>query len=104
MRTNFALDYVHRDKMLRPIRGGDIVVWTNAKKGSHLQTGVVINATSQRIKLQMLEVDKTRIVSPDNCVVITQQLLCNVDDNVGASMRGGISFEDYLFERYNYSS
>lgn len=83
--ANYGLSHVHRDQLGRVIRGGDHVVWSNRKVGSAMRIGTVESATPEKIRIYVHNRQRYTNVFPGNVIVITEQLLQNVRDNVGAN-------------------
>ncbi|QQK87952.1 hypothetical protein pSalSNUABM01_083 [Salmonella phage pSal-SNUABM-01] len=80
------LDYNHRDKLNRIIRGDDIVIWSNGKYNQPITVARVVGVTKQKVRIHVLISGKTTLSYPCNLVVITQQVNANLEGNVGANM------------------
>ncbi len=80
------LDYNHRDKLNRIIRGDDIVIWSNGKYNQPIMIARVVGVTKQKVRIHVLSNGKTTLSYPRNLVVITQQVNANLEGNVGANM------------------
>lgn len=79
------LQYRHRDKLARVIQQNDYVVWANGKYGTTMTICSVIGATEEKVAIRK-ENGKTVRVYPNNLLVITAQVMQNINENVGANL------------------
>ena len=79
------LTYQHRDKLARVIQLNDYVVWANGKYGTTMTVCSVVGATEEKVAI-MKSCGRTVRVYPSNLLVITAQVMQNINDNVGANL------------------
>lgn len=77
--------YYHRDMLGRYIKNRDIVAWSIGNQGYLLKVLQVVGSTAKRVKVYDPEKGKSKDVLPTNCIVITQQVLNNIERNVASS-------------------
>lgn len=85
------LGFIHRDMFNRVIRINDIVAWGPHQPNQRIKIGTVTGVTPKRVYV-LLKTDirdpvrdyPIRIASK-HLMVITQQILANIEGNVGAS-------------------
>ncbi|MCS5737593.1 hypothetical protein, partial [Herbiconiux daphne] len=85
------LRHIHRDMLNRVIRIDDIVAWPPFEINTRLKFGTVVGTTPKRVYVQLKTDTREEVrpypirISPQNLLVITQQVLANIEGNVGAS-------------------
>ena len=79
------LTHRHRDKLARVIQLNDYVVWANGKYGTTMTICTAVGATEEKVVIQK-ENGKTARVYPSNLLVITAQVMQNINDNVGGNL------------------
>lgn len=79
------LRHIHRDMLARVIRDNDYVAWTNGKYNQGLRICRVVGSTAQKVAILTPESKVTR-VTPTKLLVVTQQLISNFEENVGANL------------------
>lgn len=79
------LNFLHRDILNRVIKQNDYVVWSNGKYGQQMQICSVESATELTVRIVKPDGRLTN-VSPKKLLVVTQQILDNVNNNVGANL------------------
>ncbi len=79
------LRHNHRDICQRVIVDGDYLLWGNKNQGYGLTMVRCIGATSQYVRIIVIETNYETLVKPENLMVVTQQLQSNLDGNVGAN-------------------
>lgn len=80
------LKHIHRDMMNRVIKHNDYIAWANSDYGSKIRIGRVSHTTAQKVYFTLpLEGNRQTRAYPANMIVITSQVLANIDGNVGAS-------------------
>ena len=77
--------FYHRDMLGRFIKNRDLVAWSIGNQGYLLKVLQVVGSTEKRVKVYDPEKGKTKAVLPANCIVITQQVLSNIQRNVANS-------------------
>jgi len=77
--------FYHRDMLGRYIKNRDIVAWSIGNQGYLLRVLQVVGSTAKRVKVYDPEKGKSVDVLPTNCIVITQQVLDNIQRNVAHS-------------------
>lgn len=80
------LPYIHRDRLRRVIRLNDVVAWTNASRGQGLVFGKIVGATTALVQIERQDSGKMTRVNPESLIVITQQVIDNVENNVGSNV------------------
>lgn len=79
------LNFRHRDMLARIIQNDDYVAWSNGKYNQRMAICRVVGATSFKVVIQKSD-GKTTRVEPNNLLVITHQVMRNIDDHVGESL------------------
>lgn len=85
------LKHIHRDMLNRVIRIDDIVVWGPQGANTRIKFGTVTGVTPKRVyvKLKTDIRDEVRPypirLAPHHLLVITQQVVANIEGNVGAA-------------------
>ncbi|MCS5737059.1 UNVERIFIED_CONTAM: hypothetical protein RF648_20655 [Kocuria sp. CPCC 205274] len=78
------IKHVHRDMLSRVIKLGDFVAWSNNEYGRAITLGKVVGTFPEKIKIQVInEGDRITRVYPHNVMVITAQVMANIEGNVG---------------------
>lgn len=77
--------FYHRDMLGRFIKNRDVVAWSIGNQGYLLRVLQVTGSTAKRIKVYDPEMGKSKSVDPQNCIVITQQIMDNISRNVAGS-------------------
>lgn len=77
--------FYHRDMLGRFIKNRDVVAWSIGNQGYLLKVLQVTGSTAKRIKVYDPEKGKSKSVDPQNCIVITQQVMDNISRNVSGS-------------------
>lgn len=77
--------FYHRDMLGRFIKNRDVVAWSIGNQGYLLRILQVTGSTAKRIKVYDPEMGKSKSVDPQNCIVITQQIMDNISRNVAGS-------------------
>lgn len=78
---------IERDKLQRVIRIGDVCVWANKKYGKGLDLVRIDGYNKKSLRVINIETGAiTRIEDTKNLIVISQQILANIDGNVGANL------------------
>lgn len=77
--------FYHRDMLGRFIKNRDVVAWSIGNQGYLLKVLQVVGSTAKRVKVYDPEKGKSKDVLPSNCIVITQQVLANIEHNVAGS-------------------
>lgn len=80
------LNHIHRDRLNRVIRLDDYVVWSNGKYNQPLRIGRVTGVTEQKVQIQVLDENRITRSYPKNLIVITAQIMANLEGNVGANV------------------
>lgn len=80
------LNHIHRDMLNRVIRLDDYVIWSNGKYGQTMEVARVIGVTAQKVKIQVVSQNRSTLSYPTNLIVITAQVMANLDGNVGANL------------------
>lgn len=78
------LQHNHRDMLSKVILLNDYVVWGNGKYGKKMEIVRVIGTTDEKVVV-VDNNNKMKRVYPNNLLVITQQVMFNIDNNVGAN-------------------
>lgn len=84
------LNYRHRDMLARIIQIDDYVAWGNGKYNQSTTICRVVGATTLKVSIQKPDGKITR-VEPKNLLVITHQVLRNIEDHVGDSLNESVS-------------
>ncbi|MCS5736690.1 UNVERIFIED_CONTAM: hypothetical protein RF648_21170 [Kocuria sp. CPCC 205274] len=85
------LKHIHRDMLNRVIRLDDIVIWSPQEYNSRFKFGTVTGTTPKRVYVKLKTDIREEVrpypirISSKNLLVITQQVLANIEGNVGAS-------------------
>lgn len=79
------LSHTHRDMLKRVIRQRDVVAWTNKKYGQGLILCTVESSTVEKIRVSKPDGTLTNVL-PENVMVVTHQVIKNLEGNVGANM------------------
>lgn len=90
MIPTLPLEVIHRDHLKRVIRNGDIVVHTNHRQSTGYTLCTVYGAGKAQVKLKRIDNGEKLRAYPRNLIVLTQQIECNMEGNVGAN----ISYEE----------
>lgn len=77
--------FYHRDMLGRFIKNRDVVAWSIGNQGYLLKVLQVTGSTAKRVKVYDPEMGKSKSVNPQNCIVITQQIMDNISRNVAGS-------------------
>lgn len=77
--------FYHRDMLGRFIKNRDVVAWSIGNQGYLLKVLQVTGSTAKRVKVYDPEKGKSKSVNPQNCIVITQQVMDNIARNVAGS-------------------
>ena len=77
--------FYHRDMLGRFIKNRDVVAWSIGNQGYLLKILQVTGSTAKRVKVYDPEKGKSKSVNPQNCIVITQQIMDNISRNVAGS-------------------
>jgi len=80
------LNHTHRDKLQRVIRMDDYVVWSNGKYNQSMEIARVVGVTTQKVRINVLSTQSTTLAYPKNLIVISAQIVANLEGNVGANM------------------
>lgn len=80
------LQHIHRDILSRVIRHYDYVIWSNGKYNQKMKIARVVGTTEQKVRIEVVEENKTTLARPENLVVISAQVYANVQGNVGANI------------------
>lgn len=78
--------FYHRDMLGRFIKNRDVVAWSIGNQGYLLKVLQVTGSTAKRVKVYDPEMGRSKSVDPQNCIVITQQILSNLERNVANSV------------------
>lgn len=79
------LNHRHRDMLARIIQIDDYVAWSNGKYNQRTTICRVVGGTTLKVTIQKPDGRTTR-VEPSNLLVITHQVLKNIEDHVGESL------------------
>lgn len=79
------LAYYHRDLLAKVIKMDDYVVWSNGKYNQSMQICRVVGVTANKVVILRQDNSQTRVY-PKNLVVITEQVMFNLQNNVGANL------------------
>lgn len=85
MIQTLPLNHTHRDMVLRIIRLRDVVAWTNKKYGQGLILCTVEGSTGEKVRIAKPDGTLTN-VRPDNVMVVTHQVIKNIEGNVGRNV------------------
>lgn len=77
--------FYHRDMLGRFIKNRDVVAWSIGNQGYLLKVLQVTGSTAKRVKVYDPEMGRSKSVDPQNCIVITQQILSNLEKGVAES-------------------
>ena len=77
--------FYHRDMLGRYIKNRDVVAWSIGNQGYLLKVLQVTGSTAKRVKVYDPEMGRSKSVDPQNCIVITQQVISNLERNVANS-------------------
>lgn len=77
--------FYHRDMLGRFIKNRDVVAWSIGNQGYLLKVLQVTGSTEKRVKVYDPVMGKSKSVDPQNCIVITQQVIANLEKNVATS-------------------
>ena len=80
------LSRTHRDKLQRVIRMDDYVVWSNGKYNQTMEIARVVGVTDQKVRINVISSQSTTLAYPTNLIVISAQIVANLEGNVGANM------------------
>lgn len=80
------LGYLHRDMLNRVLKYGDYVVWSNGKYNQKMKIGSVIDSTPMKVRINVIDENRTTLARPTNMIVITDQIRSNIEGNVGVNM------------------
>ena len=78
--------FYHRDMLGRFIKNRDVVAWSIGNQGYLLKVLQVTGSTAKRVKVYDPEMGRSKSVDPQNCIVITQQVIDNLERNVANSV------------------
>lgn len=78
--------FYHRDMLGRFIKNRDVVAWSIGNQGYLLKVLQVTGSTAKRVKVYDPEMGRSKSVDPQNCIVITQQVIDNLSRNVANSV------------------
>lgn len=78
--------FYHRDMLGRFIKNRDVVAWSIGNQGYLLKVLQVTGSTAKRVKVYDPEMGRSKSVDPQNCIVITQQVMANIERNVANSV------------------
>lgn len=76
--------HYHRDIVLKIIKLGDRVIWSNGKYNQRMQICSVVGTTTEKVSIAKLDGTITRVY-PSALMVVEQQLRYNDSNNVGAN-------------------
>ena len=76
--------YYHRDILQKVIQLEDYVVWSNGKYNQQMQICKVKGVTTNKVSIEKNDGSLTRVY-PHKLLVISQQVLFNINNNVGAN-------------------
>lgn len=76
--------------LARIVQLDDYVAWSNGKYNQRTTICRVVGATSLKVSIQKPDGKVTR-VEPSNLLVITHQILRNIEDHVGETLNETIS-------------
>lgn len=85
------LKHIHRDMLNRVIRHDDVVAWSPFEKNTRIKFGIVTGTTPKRVYVKLKTDTRETVrehsirINPVNLLVITQQVIANIQGNVGAS-------------------
>lgn len=78
------LKHIHRDMLNRVIKHGDYIAWANSDYGSKIRIGVVSHTTAKKVYFTLpAEENRLTRAFPKNMLVITNQVMANIEGNVG---------------------
>lgn len=71
-----------RDMLGRIIKHGDYVVWANGEYGRKMEIAEVLWVHPKQVKIRKLASGHESRVYPENMLVITAQVMANIEGNV----------------------
>lgn len=83
--------HIHRDMLNRVIKMDDIVAWCPRMDNERLKFGVVTGTSPKRVYVLLKTDIRTPVrdypirIKSENLLVVTQQVIANIEGNVGGS-------------------